>query len=183
MAENVQARLFGRDVSFGVSGPWSSYTILFTRLVVGWWMVHAGLEKYANLWYGGAEAFDAGGWLLHGTGAAPGWLHGFLAWAANTGWLLAFTNFMIPLGELLIGLGVLFGVLTRLASFFGAFLLFFFYLGSAGFANGYVDGDLLGILLFMQLIVFGAGRIWGGDAYLEQTAFVEKRPWMRYLLG
>ncbi|MGA9399788.1 DoxX family membrane protein [Haladaptatus sp.] len=183
MVENVNTSLLGREVSFDFSGPWSSYVIVLTRLLVGWWFTAAGLEKFANLWYGPAESFDASGWLVHGTTAAPGWLHGFLVWAGNTGWLLAFANVMIPLGELLIGLGVLFGVLTRLASFFGAFLLFFFYLGGADFANGYVTGELLGILLFMQLIVFGAGRIWGLDAIIEGTDFVNDHTWMRYLLG
>lgn len=183
MTEDVHTTLLGRSVSFDFSGPWSSYMLVFTRLLVGWWMVHAGIEKLANLWYGPAEAFDASGWLLHGTAGAPGWLHGFLVWSANTGWLLAITNVAIPVGELLIGLGVMLGVLTRLASFFGAFLLFFFYLGSADFANGYVNGNLLGIVLFMQLIVFGAGRVWGFAPLIERTALVENNPWMRYLLG
>jgi len=183
MVDTLETTLLGRPVRFELSGPWTSYMVVFTRLLVGWWFVYAGLEKYANLWYAPAEAFDASGWLLHGTAGAPGWLHGFLVWAGSTGWLLAATNYAIPLGELLIGLGVLFGFATRLAAFFGAFLLFFFYLGSADFTNGYVNGNLLGIILFMQLIVFGAGRIWGVDGYLERTGFVRNHPWTRYLLG
>jgi len=183
MVETIDTTRFGRPVATDFSGPWSSYVMVFSRVVVGWWLLAAGLEKLSTLWYGPSRPFSAAGWLVHGTTAAPGWLHAFLAWVGTTGWILGFTNVAIPLGEFLIGLGLLFGAFTRLASFFGAFLMFFFYLGGAAFANGYVTGDLLGILVFMQLIVFGAGRIWGVDAVLERTDFVTDHAWTRYLLG
>ncbi|GGM60454.1 thiosulfate dehydrogenase [quinone] large subunit [Halarchaeum rubridurum] len=162
---------------------WQGYVLLLTRLLLGWWMLHAGLEKFAYLWDAGARPFAASQWLLAGTTAAPGWLHGFLAWVGHTPLLLAFTNVAIPVGEVLIGLGVLLGAFTRLASFCGAFLAAIFYLSSVGFAGTYVTGELLRVVLFAQLIVFGAGRIRGVDALLERTALVEHRPWLRALLG
>jgi thiosulfate dehydrogenase [quinone] large subunit len=100
--------------------------------------------------------------------------------AANAPW---FANFMIPWGELLIGLVVMVGALTRLAAFFGSFLMFFFYFGNADWEHGFVNGDLMGLLLFLTIIVFAAGRIWGIDAYLEETSTVTERPWLRYVLA
>jgi len=42
---------------------------------------------------------------------------------------------------------------------------------------------LMGLVLFVTIIVFGAGRVWGVDSYLETTDLVGNRPWLRYLLG
>ena len=58
-----------------------------------------------------------------------------------------------------------------------------FYLGNADWAHGYVNGDLLGLLLFVVVGVFAAGRLLGVDAYLEETESVKQRPKLRYLLG
>ena len=66
---------------------------------------------------------------------------------------------------------------------FGAFLMAFFYFGNAGWAHGFVNGDLMGLLLFVTMIVQGAGRVMGLDAYLEETDFVRNHPRLKYLLG
>jgi thiosulfate dehydrogenase [quinone] large subunit len=90
---------------------------------------------------------------------------------------------MVPLGETLIGLGLLFGVLVRLASVFGAFFMTLFWVGNASFGHGLVNGDLMGLLLFGTMIVFATGRYYGLDAIIERTKFVKNRPRLRYLLG
>ena len=41
----------------------------------------------------------------------------------------------------------------------------------------------MGLMLFVIVGVSATGRILGVDAFLEATAFVEQRPWLRYLLG
>lgn len=175
----IRTRLFGREVTVGSSGPWMAYWTVLLRLVVGWWFLHAGLTKFP--WFPGGGAFDAAGWM---TGATRGTLvHPITAWAASTPELLAFTNLAVPVGETLIGLGLVLGCLVRVAAFFGAVLMFFFYFGNAAFDHGYVNGDLFGLLLFLTMIVWGAGRLYGVDAYLERTGLVENHPRLRYLLG
>ena len=179
MVNTVQARLFGSDVSLELNAPWTTYWTVFLRLVMGWYFLYAGLEKYT--WAFASEPFNAAGWL---GGATRGTLvYPITGWAASTPWALGFANVMIPLGETLIGLGLLVGALVRLASFFGAFLMFFFYFGNADWANGFVTGDLLGLLLFLTMIVWGAGRVFGVDDWLESTDYVRSHPWLRYLLG
>ncbi|SEO55495.1 thiosulfate dehydrogenase [quinone] large subunit [Halogranum amylolyticum] len=167
---------FGDAVEFDYAEGVAGYVTVLVRLVTGWWFFHAGFGKLT-----GPEPFDAAGWLVQGTQGAP--IHGLLAWAGQTPLLLEFTNLAVPVGELLIGLGLLVGALTRLAAFFGGVLMVLFYLGNADWAHGYVNGDLFGLLMFVVGGVFAAGRIFGVDGYLEETEFVRKRPKLRYLLG
>jgi thiosulfate dehydrogenase [quinone] large subunit len=166
---------FSNPLDFQLGSTLAGYWTVLLRIVVGYWFLHAGVTKLIA-----PEAFDASGWMLNATAASP--LHGFFVWAAQTPFLLEFTNFMIPVGEALIGLGLIVGGLVRLASFFGAFLMAFFYLGNADWAHGLVNGDLFGLLLFATLGVLGAGRILGLDAYLEEMDFGKRRV-MKYLLG
>jgi thiosulfate dehydrogenase [quinone] large subunit len=171
-----QTSWFGNRVNFDYADSVAGYTIVALRLIVGYWFLHAGIAKLT-----GPEAFNAAGWL---TGATQGTLVApITVWAGQTPWMLAFANFMIPVGEALIGLGIMLGLLTRLAAFFGGFLMVFFYLGNADFAHGYVNGDLFGLLMFVIVGVFAAGRIFGVDAYLEQMELVKNNRWLKYLLG
>lgn len=174
MSFEMDTRLFGREVTLTLSGFWVVYWILFLRLVTGWWMLHSGLDKLVA-----DEAFTAVGWL---SGPASQSI-----FAPITTWFAqnapGFVDFMIPWGEFLIGVGLFVGAFVRLASFFGVFLMSFFYFGNADWEHGFVNGDLMGLLLFVTVIVFAAGRVWGLDAYLERTEFVRTNPWVRYLLG
>jgi thiosulfate dehydrogenase [quinone] large subunit len=147
------------------------------RLTVGWWMLHSGLDKFL------AWPFDAG-WFVGG--AAGGTSLGPLVtlFAGEAG--LAFVNIMIPLGQTLIGLGLILGALTRLASFFGAFLMTFFYFingETGGWAHGVVTGELLGLLIFAMIATLGAGRVLGIDAYLAPTNLFQNHPKLRWLIG
>lgn len=171
----LQTSLFERDVTLTLNGPWSSYWLLFLRLITGWWFMSAGLGKIVE----SGLLYDTEGWLLHGTEGTI--VYPITEWFAMNA--VVVPNFMVPWGQLLIGLGLILGCLTRLAAANGAILMFFFYFGNADFAHGFVNGDLLGMLMFLTVIVFAAGRVWGVDAYLEQTEFVKKNPWLRYLLG
>lgn len=173
--QQTTATLFGQEVSYGANDQWSSYWLLLLRLVMGLWFLNSGLGKIVE--YG--VFYDAHGWMMFATEGTI--IYPVTAWfAANAVWL---PNLMIPWGQTAIGLGLLVGCMTRLAAASGAFLMVFFYFGNAGWENGFVNGDLFGLLLFLTLIVFAAGRIWGLDAYLEETAFVKNRPKLRYILG
>ncbi|MFC7046600.1 DoxX family membrane protein [Halobacteriaceae archaeon GCM10025711] len=147
--------------------------MLILRLLTGWWMLHAGLTKVME---GG---FDATGYLMfasQGTILAP-----IEVWFAQNA--PAFVNFMIPWGELLIGLGLLLGAFVRLAAFFGAFLMMFFYFTNADWAHGMFSGDMMGMMLIITLAVFGAGRVWGLDQYLEKMDWAKNSRWAAYILG
>ncbi|PGF16387.1 quinol oxidase [Natrinema sp. CBA1119] len=167
---------FGKREEFEYADSVAGYVLVGIRLIVGYWFLHAGWGKFGFV---AGEPFDAAGYLQH----AESPIVGLFEIVVGTPWLLEFTNVMIPLGEFLIGLGLIVGALVRLAAFFGGVLMVLFYLGNADWANGYVNGDLLGLLMFVLIGAFAAGRILGVDAYLEETEFVKRRPWLRYLLG
>jgi thiosulfate dehydrogenase [quinone] large subunit len=169
---------FGKPIEFAYDESLTGYLTVLLRLVTGYWFLHAGVTKYAFV---SGEAFDAAGWLANGTAGSP--IHGFFVFVAETPWLLTFTNLAIPTGEALIGIALIVGAFTRLAAFWGAFLMVFFYLGNAEWAHGYVNGDLFGLLMFVIVGTLAAGRILGVDAMLERTAFVRQHPVMNYLLG
>jgi thiosulfate dehydrogenase [quinone] large subunit len=176
MTDSMSATLLGRDVSYSVSGTWLAHWLVVVRIVVGWWLLHAGLDK---IW---AWPFDAS-WFLNG--AADTTLGPVVTLFAD-GALLTFTNWMIPIGQTLIGLGLILGALTRLAAFFGAFLMTFFYIingEGGGWSHGVITGELLGLVLFAMIASLGAGRILGVDAWLVETDVVQSNPKLRWFVG
>lgn len=174
--QHVDTTVLGTDVSLSFDKPWAAYWMFFLRMLTGWWFLHAGLTKIME----DGLMMPEGGlmWFMGNEAAIT-----YPVMDAFTGSLLPIVQFLIPVGEFLIGLGLLVGLLTRLAAFNGALLMSFFYFGNMDWAHGLVNGDLMGLLLFITVAVFGAGRIWGLDAIVEKMSWVQKRPWTRYLLG
>ena len=169
------AKPLSEEFEFELSGPLAGYWLAFLRIVTGWWFFHAGVTKLIE----DGLAYGYGPIYLQGMGDTS--IGPLAVWMGNN--LAWFVEAMVPLGETLIGLGLLFGVLVRLASFFGVFFMALFWVGNAGFGHGVVNGDLMGMLLFMTLMVFAAGRYFGLDAIIERLSFVERHPKLRYLLG
>jgi thiosulfate dehydrogenase [quinone] large subunit len=175
MAYQLENDLIGEEATLDLSGGWSQYWIAFLRVVTGWWFFHAGVTKLLT---DGLNYTAGPGYLKGMTGTAlgglPVWMGNNLAWLIEPG---------VPLFETLIGLALIFGVLTRLAAFGGVFFMSLFWVGNAGFGHGVVNSELMGLLLFMTVIVFAAGRYYGLDAIIEKTRFVKRHPRLRYLLG
>lgn len=178
MTQTLQAKLFGSDLSMELNGAWAAYWLFIVRVVTGWWFMHAGLTKLYETYVLG-EPFGAG-WFIHSGahGTVVGPVLGLFANPAG----IAFTNFMMPWAEFLIGAGVLLGAFTRLAAFFGGFLMVFFFSVNADWAHGLFSSDLMGMVLFITIAVFGAGRIWGVDQILEKMGWAQNRT-ARLLLG
>ena len=180
-----EVRLESTVAGFTASGKLhtlSVWFILLLRLMIGLAFFQSGLDKIL------VGDFDAGGYL---TGAVPN--SGspaadlFVA-MGQMSWFVDFVNVAVPWGELFIGLGLLVGAFTRLAAFWGAFMMLLFYLGNWDVAHGYINGDFAYMLVFLSVAAFGAGRILGLDASLEQydvggQPLVERYPWLRYVLG
>ncbi|WP_435065280.1 DoxX family membrane protein [Halobaculum sp. EA56] len=163
------------DFGFDIGGPLAAYWIALLRVVTGWWFFHAGVTKLIedglNFTYGPTYLKGMTGTAL---GPIPVWMGENLAWLIEPG---------VPLFETLIGLALMAGVLVRLAAFGGVVFMTLFWVGNAGFAHGLVNGDLMGLLLFATMIVFGAGRYYGLDAVIETLDAVQAHPKLRYLLG
>jgi len=160
----------------------SVWFILALRLMMGLAFLQAGLGKLLG------EPFSAAGYLANAPAGNGSPLAGLFIAMSETGWFMAFVDVAVPWGQLFIGLGLLVGFLTRLAAFWGAFMMLLFYFGNWDVAHGYVNGDLAYMLVFLSVAAFGAGRILGFDAVVEGyqvggRPLVERYPWTRYLLG
>jgi thiosulfate dehydrogenase [quinone] large subunit len=175
MATQHDRRLGAGTFTLELSGSPQRYWIAFLRLIVGWWFFHAGITKLIE----DGLNYSYGPMYLEGMGdTSVGPLATFLA--DNMAWAVAAG---VPLFETLIGLALIFGLLTRLASIGGMFFMSLFWVGNADFGHGVVNGDFFGLILFATLIVLAAGRYYGLDGYLEKTKFVQNHPRLGYLLG
>ncbi len=161
----------------------SAWFILGLRLVMGGAFLGAGLGKLTIF---AGEAFDASGYLMGAEGPLAG---AFAAMAANPA-LIDIINVVVPATQILIGVGLLVGGLVRLAALGGAMQMSMFYLASWDMAGplGFVNADLVYIMVFLAVAAFGAGRILGADGYIEQLdvggqPLIERFPKLKYILG
>ena len=160
----------------------SVWFILALRLMMGLAFLQSGVDKVLS------GSFSAGGYLMNAPAANGSPAAGLFEAMGSSQLFLDFVNVAVPWGEVLIGLGLLVGGLTRLAAFFGAFMMLLFYLGNWEISHGYINGDFAYMLTFLAVAAFGAGRILGVDQYVEQyevggQPLVERYPWARYFLG
>ncbi|QCJ47920.1 MULTISPECIES: DoxX family protein [Haloprofundus] len=175
-----QSSIGGYTVT-GEAHSLSAWFVLALRLMMGVAFAWAGVEKLV-------VPFDAGGYLTNVAATNGNPLAGLFAWMGSTPWFVDFVNVAVPWGELLIGLGLIFGVMTRLAAFFGALMMLMFYFGNWSIEHGVINGDFAYALVFLAVAAFGAGRILGLDAYIEQyevdgQPLIEKYPKLDYVLG
>ena len=161
----------------------SAWFVVALRLVMGGAFLGAGLGKFA---FFAGEPFDAAGYLMGSEGPAAGI---YAAMAANPAFM-DIVNVVVPVTQVLIGLALITGAFVRLAALGGAMQMSMFYLGSWDVAGplGFVNSDLVYLVVFLAIGAFGAGRILGLDRYIEQLevgdqALIERYPKLRYLLG
>jgi thiosulfate dehydrogenase [quinone] large subunit len=160
----------------------SAWFVLALRLMMGSAFFYAGWEKIVA-----AEPFSATGYLLNAVPAASP-LAGLFHWMGSTAWFAEFLAIAVPWGELLIGIALLLGLATRLAAFWGAFMMLMFYFSNWSVEHGLINGDFAYMLVFLAVAAFGAGRILGLDARIERyevggEPLVEKYPALGYVLG
>lgn len=141
---------------------WAAAAVALLRLYVGWEWLHHGWDKLTG-------GFDAGGFLKNAAAHPvadkataqtlfPNYTYFIEHYALPNAKLI---NFLIPLGEFLIGLGILLGGLTLTAAFFGMMLNFLFLFAGTVSTNPWL------LLLGTTIFVAGAnaGRF-GLDGYV-----------------
>ena len=154
---------------------------LLVRVYVGWQWLVAGTEKLTgySIDVGSFGTHVGNSWIFttHPGAALTGFLNGALAQTTGAhpavqgwyGWFVehiglpgagVFT-YAVTFGEILVGLGLIFGVLTGIAAFFGLFMNLNFMLAGAVSINPIIGG----LALFLILAWRVAGY-YGGDRYL-----------------
>jgi thiosulfate dehydrogenase (quinone) large subunit len=101
---------------------------VIVRVYVGWQWLEAGLEKLENpAWVGDNAGVALTAFINGALGKTGGQHPDVTGWYA--GYLQAFIlpnaaifSYMVTFGEILVGLGLIFGCLTGIAAFFGSFM-------------------------------------------------------------
>ncbi|HUY69626.1 MAG TPA: DoxX family membrane protein [Candidatus Tyrphobacter sp.] len=135
--------------------------LLILRLAVGWELLYAGITKIFT------SGWSASG-LLETAKTFPAFYQ-----ALNQPALIGPVNLLNEWGLTLIGLVLILGLWTRLASVLGIILMTLYYFADNQFplvANGFVvDQHVILIISFLILIAFQAGRFWGLDGRRNKT--------------
>ncbi|KJY32053.1 MULTISPECIES: DoxX family protein [Streptomyces] len=156
------------DVPSGVrSTPWrelaSRHALLPLRIFLGVTFVYAGLDKLTTPGFLSASGAGSIGEQMRGvrdTAAVPALVD--LALKAPSGFGLA-----IALGELLVGLGVLAGLLTRIAAAGGALISLSLWLTVSWAVTPYYYGnDLVYLVAWLPLVLAGA-PYWSLDSLIR----------------
>ncbi|HXP92082.1 MAG TPA: DoxX family protein [Candidatus Binatia bacterium] len=140
---------------------------LIVRLYVGWDWFSEGLAKTASPVWAGAKAGAAltawlAGALTKTQGAHPdvqGWYATFLVVFVAPH--AAFWSILVSYGELFVGLGLIFGLLTGIAAYFGTVMNASFLLGGTVSTNPILLG--LGTLL---VLAWKTAGWWGLDRWV-----------------
>ena len=153
----------------GVSNdnPRYLFLIVLLRVLIGWHFLYEGLSKIFMGTWTPAPFLQNSRWLLADV---------FHAIAANPD-LLKIVDLLNMWGLTLIGLALLLGLFTRLASISGIFLLALYYIANPpliGISYGMqtegnyliVDKNLVELLALCVLALFPAGKFWGLDGLL-----------------
>ncbi|HEX7055875.1 MAG TPA: DoxX family protein [Bacilli bacterium] len=137
-------------VNFLRKNVYAAGVLALFRIYLGWEFLKAGWEKLA-----GPEPFDARGFLVGAAKkavgehpAVPGWWADFLNGFAipNAG----FFNFLIPWGELLVGIAMIAGIFTTFAALMGIIMNFAFLFSGSTSTNTQM------VLLAIFVLVAGA---------------------------
>ena len=145
--------------------------LLILRLAIGWHFLYEGVLKIFN------PGWSSIGYLLDSKSFMSGLFH----WMAANPGVLKSVDFLNEWGLTAIGLGLILGAFTRLATFGGILLLTFYYFSHPPFigleytlpTEGsylWVDKTLIELLALLVLFVFPTGKIIG----LDRLLFVKK---------
>ena len=165
--------------------PAYQWGIAILRIGVGIIFLWAGLEKIMA-----PEPFDASGFLQFGTTGSLGWpfvtgtpeegaiynpTHDFWVAMSKNETAMSVVNFLVPYGQLGIGIGLILGLLTRFSAAMGTLMMLFFFVAAWDFEFGIVNQHLTYALVTGFLGLIGAGNYFGVDAVIGESA----PPWIR----
>jgi len=148
-----------------------TFFLVALRMLLGWYFLYEGLIKIAN------PDWSSFGYLMDSQGICRNF---FQSMAANAN-VLATVDFLNKWGLAFIGLGLIAGLFTRLALFFGLLLLTLYYCSHPPLASVtylmpqegsylWVNKTLIEILVMAVLMVFPTGHIVGIDRLLEKRS-------------
>jgi thiosulfate dehydrogenase [quinone] large subunit len=165
-----------------------AFGLLALRLTIGWVFLYAGIEKIF-----GAEPFSAVGYLKFGTigttaaqvaeGTIVNPTHQFWVDMAGNAALMNIVNFLVPFGQVAIGLALILGLATRFAAVMGTIMMTAFWISGWDFAFGVIEYHSVLAIATAVLGLTAAGEVYGLDALVDDSPIVKRTPALRYVLG
>ncbi len=140
------------------------------RIIIGWYFLYEGLVKIAN------PDWSSFSYLMDSKGIFAGWFHSM---ATNTN-LVTVIDWLNKWGLTMIGLGLMLGLLTRLALAFGIILLLMYYCSHPPLASVaylmpqegsylWVNKTLIELFTLAVLFVFPTSHIFGIDRFISKV--------------
>lgn len=159
----------------GTLSRWPMIAITVLRVVVGWHFLYEGIAKLTS------PAWSAAGFLKQARGPFAGWFR----WLAAEPNLLANADLITMWGLTLVGVLLVLGLFTRLASLAGIGFILLFYLCNPPFVGYFysiptegsyliVNKNLVELCALVVILVTGSGRFAGLDRILH--GLVARRP-------
>lgn len=158
---------------------WAAGILTILRIYLGWGFLTAGWEKIT-----GATPFSAAGFLQGAVSKPVLVAHttSTLEYPNYVAFLQNFAipnvgvfNFLVPWGELLVGIGLITGTLTTAAVFFGMVMNFAYLMAGTVSSNPW---DLL-IGIFIVVAGYNAGKF-GGDYWVIPWIQKYVTPWLHH---
>ena len=163
--------------------------VLVGRLLFGFFFLWSGLAKVIHNgewmgfgWFKGSA--ETPGELFTFLNYSVGPLHHFWSTVANNSTAMDVLSVLVPVGQVLIGIGLLLGLLTRLSFFSaGLMMLVFYTVNLWPLYNPFLNEYIFYVGMFAVLGALGAGRVLGVDAKIEEHPFIQRHTWLGWLLG
>jgi len=177
----VTVRRSGSDILLGANlRSARAWSIFATRLALGFLFLWGGIEKIETwgglVWNGDANTSATTGYLKFAvSGPFAEFFHSL---AGNPA-----VEFLVVYGELLIGISIMFGILTRVGGVSGVAMALLFYLSQLPVQhNPFVNEYVVYMLVFLAFVFLTPGRFLGLDGLLQSSRFVESRPTLKRVL-
>jgi len=140
------------------------------RIVIGWHFLYEGIVKLIDPNWTSAAFLAESQWIFSG----------IFRWMGSNLVVLNIVDFMNIWGLIFIGLGLIFGLFSRVAAISGTVLLSLYYIAIPpfiGYTSGIltegnyliVDKNLVEMFALVILALFPTGRLWGLDRVIAQV--------------
>lgn len=164
-----------------ITSPIHRFGVVLLRVGVGIIFLWAGLEKAVGA---GLGTWSAGGFLQFATSGSLGWpfvsgevaegtvfnpTHDMWVALAQNETVLTAINYLVPLGQLGIGVSLILGLFTRFGAAMGALMMLFFFVAAWEFEFGIVNQHLTYALICATIAGLGADKYWGLDGALANS--------------
>ena len=150
-----------------IYSKWQLAILVSSRVLIGWYCLYEGIIKLMN------PSWSAYAFLMDSQGMFASFFHLLAASPIS----LSIVNFLNVYGLIAIGLGLILGLFTRLATLSGIIVIFLYFLSHPALINAsyilpsgesamWVNKNLIFVFLLLILQVYPTGRLIGLDRLL-----------------